>query len=139
MGGRHRPGGGFTLLELIVVLAVIGILATLALPKLQNVPRRARESTLRNNLHTIRAVLDQHKADKGIYPESLEVLEEEGYLRKVPVDPITKRRDTWVLILDQSDSEDPPPEVDDDKPPGVIDVKSGAEGTTLDGVPYGEL
>lgn len=94
---------------------------------------------MKNNLHTIRTVLDQHKADKGTYPESLDVLEEEGYLRDVPVDPITKSRDTWKLIYEERSSDDPPAEVDEDEPPGIIDVKSGAEGRTMNGVPYGEL
>ncbi|HEX2224657.1 MAG TPA: prepilin-type N-terminal cleavage/methylation domain-containing protein, partial [Thermoanaerobaculia bacterium] len=94
---REKRQRGFTLLELIIVIAIIGILATVAMPKMKDMPRRASEATLKQNLRTMRDVIDQHYGDKGRYPSSLEVLVELGYLRKVPIDPITKRADTWVV------------------------------------------
>jgi general secretion pathway protein G len=136
---------GFTLLELIIVIAVVGILATIAMPALKNVPTRANEAVLKTNLHTIRDVIDQHYGDKGKYPTSLEQLVEAGYLKKVPIDPITKRNDTWVLTYeDDAEETDIGRAVDvetvgpDDSGPGVTDVHSGATGNSLDGTPYSE-
>ena len=86
---RGSRGGGFTLLELIVVVAIVGILATMAMPALKNVPRRAAEAVLKSDLRTFRDIIDQFHADKGHYPPTLEALVEEGYLRSMPMDPIT--------------------------------------------------
>ena len=131
---------GFTLLELIIVIAIVGILATIAMPALKNVPTRANEAVLKTNLHTIRDVIDQHYGDTGKYPSSLEQLVEKGYLKKVPTDPITKRTDSWVLIYEEEDPENPGPETDrnEDGQPGIVDVHSGAPGNSLDGTPYSE-
>jgi general secretion pathway protein G len=136
--GRRRTAG-FTLLELIVVIAVIGILAAIALPALKNVPRRATESVLKNNLRTMRDVIDQYMGDKGNYPPSLEALVEEGYLRKVPNDPITKSNDTWLLVFEEpSDEESGGFSDDETAQPGIIDVHSGSDQLSLDGTPYSE-
>ncbi len=136
------PSGerGFTLLELIVVVAIIGILATIAMPALKNVPLKANEAVLKTNLHTIRDVIDQHYGDKGKYPTSLEELVEKGYLKKVPLDPITKHNDTWLLTYEETDPENPGPETDrnEDGQPGITDIHSGAPGNSLDGTPYSE-
>ena len=137
---RRKRQRGFTLLELIIVVAIIGILATIAMPAMKDMPRRATEAVLKTNLHTLRDVIDQHYGDKGKYPTSLEQLVEAGYLRKVPVDPITKRNDTWILVYEEIDPDNPPPESDstEDGQPGIIDVHSGAPMNSLDGTPYGE-
>ena len=131
---------GFTLLELIIVIAVVGILATIAMPRLKEVPVRANEAVLKTNLHTIRDVIDQHYGDKGKYPTSLEALVESGYLKKVPIDPITKRSDTWIPVYEEVDPDAPGPETgeSEDGQPGIVDVRSGSPRTSLDGTPYSE-
>ena len=137
-GSASRRCGGFTLFELMIVIAVIGILATIALPNLRNVPRRANEAALATNLRTMRDVIDQHLGDKGHYPASLEALVEEGYLRAVPIDPLTDSNSTWIVVYEEIDPEAPPAETDlgEDGAPGVIDVRSGSELLSIDGEPY---
>ena len=139
MSNRHRNRErGFTLLELIVVIAIIGILATIAMPALKNVPVRAREAVLKTNLRTMRDVIDQHYGDKGKYPTTLEALVTEGYLRRLPTDPITKSSETWVPVYEELDPDKPPAETEtpDEGKPGIVDVHSGAPGNSLDGSPY---
>jgi type II secretion system protein G len=136
----RRARNGFTLIELIVVIVIIGILATIALPALKNLPRRAAEAVLKNDLRAMRDVIDQYYADKGKYPPGLEALVEDGYLRKVPVDPITKSAETWTVVLEEIDPEAQPAETDlpEDGQPGVVDVHSGSPALSLDGTPYSE-
>ena len=132
---------GFTLLELIIVMAVIGILMTVTLPNLVNIPRRAAEAALRTDLNSFRKSIDLYKADKGNYPASLDALVDEGYLRSIPPDPISKQADSWVLIFEEIETEALPAETElsETGQPGLWDVRSGAEGLSLDGMPYSEF
>jgi general secretion pathway protein G len=139
----RRRASGFTILELIIVIAVIGILATIALPALRNLPRRANEAALKTNLRTMRDVIDQHYGDKGRYPPSLETLVEDGYLRGLP-DDITGEPDTWVVVYESEVGEGDgfPEEFQDPLPgeeeQGVVDVRSGSDLVGMNGVPYSE-
>lgn len=137
---RPRSGGGFTLLELIIVIAIVGILATIAMPALKNVPRRAAEAVLKEDLRAFRDVIDQYKGDQGNYPPTLEALVEEGYLRTIPVDPITKSADTWAVVYDEVDPEQIPAETDfgEEGQPGIVDVHSGSAELSVHGSPYSE-
>ena len=133
-------GRGFTLLELIIVVAIIGILAAVAMPALRHVPIRAAEAVLKTNLLTFRDVIDQYHADKGSYPPSLDALVDDGYLRRIPKDPITRSTDSWVEVFAEFDPEMEPAETDlgETGQPGIIDVHSGANGLSLDGTPYSD-
>lgn len=137
--GRRRERG-FTLLELIIVVAIIGILATIAMPAMKDIPRRANEAVLRTNLRTIRDVIDQYYGDKGRYPPSLQALVEAGYFRSLPKDPITKSTETWTPVLEETNADNPPDTGtgtgDDPQQPGITDVHSGSPALALDGTPY---
>ncbi len=137
---RTVPAAGFTLLELIVVVTMIGILASIALPALKDTPRRAQEAVLKSDLRTFRDVIDQFHADKGHYPPTLEALVEEGYLRSLPRDPITRSSETWIVEYEEFDPEMEPAETDlpEDGQPGIVDVRSGSERLSLAGTPYSE-
>ena len=130
---RGNETHGFTLVELLVVLAILGILVAIAVPQLQKAPIRAKEATLREDLFTFRSCLDQYYADKGHYPDTLQTLVTDRYIRKIPVDPFTKSADTWQVIMEEPDSSET---ASAEQPPGIIDVKSGAKQPSLDGSPY---
>jgi general secretion pathway protein G len=123
---------GFTLIELLVVMSLIVTLATIALLQYNTSVQRGREAVLRENLYRMREAIDQHYADKGKYPESLEDLVSAGYLRRVPVDPITQSDASWEVVQAEPDPNSLTVE------PGVYDVKSGAETTALDGTRYND-
>jgi general secretion pathway protein G len=131
---------GFTIIELIVVIAIIGILAAVALPRLLRAPVRAEEAVLQSNLRTLRESINQFYADKGHFPPSLESLVEEEYLHRVPQDPITNSNETWQLEYEEYGDDFGAAETDfsDTGEPGIIDVYSGAEGLSLDGEAYSD-
>ncbi len=123
---------GFTLLELMIVLTIIAILASVAVPMYQATILRAKEAVLKENLHSLRTVIDQYTADKRTAPQSLEDLIAAGYLRDVPEDPITDSQTTWqvefgstAMVPDQLDT-------------GVVDVRSGAPSLSTEGTLYSE-
>jgi general secretion pathway protein G len=126
---------GFTLLELLVVMTIIGILVAIAVPALRDSPQRAREAALRGDLFTFRSGLDQYKGDKGKYPPDLATLVQEGYMRKIPLDPMTKAAD-WVLTMEEEPQE--PDNPDEQPQPGIIDVHSASKDKALDGTLYNE-
>jgi general secretion pathway protein G len=124
---------GFTLIELLIVVAIIGILSSMAVVQLRHTPQRAKEAALKENLYVLRNCIDQYFTDKGKYPDSLQVLVEEGYIRRIPVDPFTESDSTWVEDqAEMGEGEDADPSAVG----GVGDVHSGAEGTALDGSNY---
>src|SRR6266496_2758760 len=130
---------GFTLLELFVVMPIIGILAATTVPALRDSPQRAREATLREDLYTFRTGIDQCHGDKGSYPPDLQTLVAAGYIRKIPVDPITKSADTWVLAFEEPSTEaNTSAPADQPTTLGIVDIHSGSPGKALDGTLYAE-
>lgn len=123
---RWNRTTGFTLIELMVVMAIIASLLSLALPRYFNSVERSREAVLKQDLHIMRDAIDKYFADRGRYPQTLDELAEKRYLRRVPPDPITDSVSTWITL--------PPPEGEVRE--GVYDVRSGAPGNSLDGEPY---
>jgi general secretion pathway protein G len=118
---------GFTLIELLVVLSVIALLLTLAVPRYFGSIDKSKEAVLRENLNQMRDAISRYYADKGKYPESLDALAADRYLRKVPLDPITESEKTWVVV-----------QPDDPQKGGVFDVKSGAQGKSKEGVEFSQ-
>ena len=127
---------GFSLLELLVVMTIIGILAAIAVPALRDSPQRAREATLKEDLFTMRSVIDQYHGDKGAYPPDLATLVSSGYIRKVPIDPMTKSADTWVTVMEEAPPADASAPSDTPTTPGIVDIHSGSSGKSLDGTLY---
>jgi general secretion pathway protein G len=119
---------GFTLIELLVVMAIIATLLSLVAPRYFASLEKSKEAVLKQNLRVMREAIDQHYADREKYPETLEELVSKKYLRTIPPDPITESATTWVVTAPEN------PELG-----AVYDVRSGAEGKTQDGTPYGEL
>ena len=124
--------GGFTLVELLIVISLISILAAMGLVQYKNSVLSSKESTLKTDLFRMRDAIDQYYADKGKYPSGLDALVSDGYMRKVPEDPVTKTADSWVTVPAEPDPNNPSGE------PGIYDVKSGATGTGLDGTSYSD-
>ena len=120
-----RSRRGFTLIELLVVMAVIGLLLSIAAPRYVHQVDQSRDVVLRHNLDGLRQSIDQFYSDKGRYPKALQELVDAHYLRAVPVDPLTDRTDTWVMVLPAGDPG-----------PAWADVRSGAAGLGRDGTPY---
>ena len=133
MALRIRTGrSGFTMIELLIVMAVITILVSIAVPFYQKSIIRSKESVLKNNLFTMRTVIDEYTMDKGKAPQSLQDLVSEGYLRNVPVDPMTGTERRWKVIMEDATSS-----VNQNEP-GIFDVRSGSDKTSLEGTPYAD-
>jgi general secretion pathway protein G len=124
--GVGRRPRGFTFVELMVVMTIIALLLTIALPRYFSGLQRAKEAVLREDLSTMRDAIGHYRGDKGAYPLSLEILVEQKYLRFIPQDPLTERADTWLIV--------PPP----DFSPGIYEIHSGAAGEATDGTAYAD-
>ena len=114
---------GFTLIELLLVLLVVALLASLVTPVVTGGVQRARESTLKEDLYALRKAIDDYYADTGNYPSELEELVKKRYLRRIPTDPVTEKRDTWILVRSE----------DDKSGKGILDVRSGSQDKASDG------
>jgi general secretion pathway protein G len=123
---------GFTLIEVLIVVTLLVVLASVGMPIYQNATRRSREAVLKEDLFRMRDAIDQYYADKTKWPQSLQDLVSEGYLREVPKDPITDSAETWVTEPADADPSNPAAD------PGIDNVKSGAEGAGLDGTNYAD-
>lgn len=123
-----RKATGFSLIELMVVMAIIATLVAVAMPRYQGSIENSRLISLKANLSVVRECIDRYYEDKGRFPETLQELVDARYLKGIPVDPVTDSPQTWILKLDQDGVED-----------GIVDIASGARGATIDGVAYSEL
>ena len=127
---ERRGEGGFTLIELIIVMAIIGILSVIAIPSFVQSVKKAKEAALKEDLHTMRNAIDSYTVDKEKAPQSLDDLVQAGYLKIVPIDPMSNLRDTWVTsesdtLMDINETQG-----------GIDDVKSGSQGLATDGTSY---
>jgi len=129
---RAKGQAGFTLVEMLVVVALIGIVAAIAVGQYGRAIDRAREATLRENLFVMRTQINNYFADKGRYPYDLHALVDDKYLRAVPQDPVTQSADTWDVIMNEVSDQDISTE------PGIVDVRSGASGVSLDGTLFSD-
>jgi general secretion pathway protein G len=125
-GARTR---GFTLIELLVVMAIIATLLTIAVPRYFHSVERSKEAVLREDLAVLRDALDKYYGDRGKYPDTLEELVTQKYMRRIPSDPITESASTWIVV---------PPPGEEGVQGAVYDVQSGAPGEGTDGLPYKE-
>jgi general secretion pathway protein G len=123
---------GFTLIELMIVMAIVAVLMSVAIPIYSRSIQRSKESVLKNNLFTLRTVIDEYTYDKQKAPQSLEDLVSDGYLRQVPVDPMTGTADSWKIIMEDATN------TVNQTEPGIFDVRSGSDKTSLEGTPYSD-
>ena len=131
-GIRARSAGGFTMIELLIVMTLVVILASVGMVQYRNSVTRAEESVLKENLFRMRDAMDQFYADKNKWPADLAELVSEGYIREVPTDPITKSKETWQTETAEPDPNNPA------SAGGIDNVKSGSERTALDGTRYSD-
>ncbi len=134
MGHRIRSGRrlGFTLIELMIAMAVISILVSAAVPMYNKALIRSKETILRQNLFTMRTVIDEFTYDKGKAPQTLEDLVTAGYLRKIPIDPMTGNERSWQIVMEDASN------TVNQSEPGIFDVRSGSDKTSLEGTAYSE-
>lgn len=134
MERRIRSGkqAGFTIMELMVSMAIVLVVISVAVPLYQKSVIRARESVLRQNLFSLRTVIDEYTYDKQKAPQQLDDLVKEGYLRQIPLDPIVGNNRAWKIIMEDAGTSASQTE------PGIFDVRSGSEKTSLEGTPYSE-
>ena len=125
LNSLYKKRHGFTLVELLVVLSILALLLTLAVPKYFTSIEKAKDATLKQDLNTLRESLDKYYADNGQYPKTLDDLVEHKYIRKLPIDPITEKNNTWIFT-----PPDPPLEGD------IYDIHSGSKGVAKDGTRY---
>jgi general secretion pathway protein G len=123
---------GFTLIELLVVMFIIGVLLSIAVPVYQKSIIRSKETVLHHNLNAIRNMIDEYTVDKQKAPESLQELVSEGYLRQIPLDPMTNSADTWKTVMEDT------PVGGSSSSPGLFDVHSGSDKKALDGTNYAD-
>ncbi len=128
--GRRSSEGGFTLIELMIVMAIIAILATIAIPIYVRTLQRAKEATLREDLHTMRTAIDSYTVDKEKAPDTLDDLVQAGYLKSIPVDPITSSSETWITSMSDTMTDV------NETQGGMDDVHSGSQGLASDGTTY---
>ena len=129
---RRHSICGFTLIELLIVMSIVVILIGVAVPLYQRSILRSKESVLHSNLMTLRTVIDEYTYDKQKAPQALQDLVTEGYLRDVPMDPMTGNNSSWRIVM-----EDAVQSVDQTEP-GIFDVHSGSDRTSLEGTPYAD-
>lgn len=132
MAGTHRSQSGFTLIEILIVLTLIVVLASMGMVQYSNSVQRSREAVLKEDLFRLREAIDRSYADKNAYPSGLQDLVTGGYIREIPEDPMTRSRDTWQTTPAEPDPNNVSAQ------PGIYDVKSGSELTSLDGTKYAE-
>ena len=129
---RNSTRRGFTFIELMIVMAVIAILMSVAMPIYTRTIIRSKESVLKNNLFTMRTVIDEYTYDKQKAPQSLQDLVSNGYLRQIPVDPMTNNAESWKIIMEDASN------TVNQSEPGIFDVRSGSDKTSLEGTAYSE-
>ena len=128
----NRRRFGFTLVELMIVMAIIAILMSVAIPIYSRSITRSKESVLKNNLLSLRTVIDEYTYDKQNAPHTLNDLVSDGYLRQIPVDPITGTADSWKIIMEDASN------TVNQSEPGIFDVRSSSDKISLEGTPYSE-
>ena len=128
----NRRRFGFTLVELMIVMAIIAVLMAVAIPIYNRSIIRAKESVLKNNLFTMRTVIDEYTYDKQKAPQTLNDLVSDGYLRQIPIDPMTGTADSWRIIQEDATN------TVNQSEPGIYDVRSGSDRVSLEGTPYSE-